>query len=273
MQTTNAPAKMPTPWANSGDKNTIPATGTGLPAGQASFDVGFPAVTRTPISAGGTPPLGKDFNGILNALTQAARWAQVGGGYKYDAGFATNANVAGYPKGAVLLKADLSGFWFNTVENNTTDPDGVGSSGWQDFFAAYLSTAAAAAAYAPIHSNNSAFVNDAGYLTVASFPSSLAVNGYKLLPGGFIMQWGVYTSDMSAPGGSAPSAVTLSFPIAFPNACLNASLTTRNPANDYTADSWPELRSLSTASMIVQPGTGGTGTNVLHGFFWFAIGY
>lgn len=36
--------------------------------------------------------------------------------------FATDSNVGGYPKGARIMRSDGLGYWFNTVENNTTDP-------------------------------------------------------------------------------------------------------------------------------------------------------
>jgi len=83
----------------------------------------------TPIVAGGIPPSGADFNGILNLVSAAARWAQAGGGYRYDAGFSSA--VGGYPRGAMVLKSNFSGYWLNTVENNTSNPD-TGGAGWTD---------------------------------------------------------------------------------------------------------------------------------------------
>ncbi|MHB8803568.1 MAG: hypothetical protein ACYC5U_12615, partial [Rhodocyclaceae bacterium] len=55
-----------------------------------------------------------------------------GGGYAYDAAFATDSNVGGYPKGARIMRSDGLGYWFNTVENNTTDPEAAGAAaaGW-----------------------------------------------------------------------------------------------------------------------------------------------
>jgi hypothetical protein len=44
---------------------------------------------------------------------------------------------------------------------------------------------------------------------------SLAASGYQKLPGGLIMQWGTHTPG----GGNTTNTVT--FPIAFPTACLN----------------------------------------------------
>jgi len=128
MQASNAPTKSAVPFANSGTKNTIPvASQIGVTPGLASFTDGFPPLTMTPLAAGGVPPYGADFNGILNFLSAAIRWSQAGGGYTYDAAF--SAAAGGYPKGAMLVRADLTGYWLNSVENNTTNPD-TGGAGW-----------------------------------------------------------------------------------------------------------------------------------------------
>lgn len=128
MQTSDLPTLIPVPFAESGTKNTIPTTPPTTP-GLASLQTGFPPVTMTPIVAGGIPPSGADFNGILNLISATARWAQAGGGYRYNAGFSTA--VGGYPRGAMVLKANFSGYWLNTLENNTSDPD-AGGAGWTD---------------------------------------------------------------------------------------------------------------------------------------------
>ena len=133
MQLTNTPGKLVLPFANAGAKNTIPtASQIGITAGAASLVDGFPPLTRTPIAAGGVPPSGLDMNGILYNLSAILRWANAGGGYAYDAAFATDSNVGGYPKGARIMRSDGLGYWFNTVENNTTDPEAAGAAaaGW-----------------------------------------------------------------------------------------------------------------------------------------------
>jgi len=187
MQSTNAPSKTTIPFAASGSKNTVPTLAAGVSvSNQASYETGFPSVTMTSPIAGGKPPMGKDFNGILNAITQAIKWSNLGGLYTYDSAYATDSNVGGYPKGAVLLKSGLAGFWQNTVENNTTNPD-LGGAGWVDPFSSYLSLTAAASNYAPIHSNLSAFVNDSGYVLTSQFGNSYQIltgsTGYKIFPG------------------------------------------------------------------------------------------
>jgi hypothetical protein len=130
MQAINSPTKMPVPFADSGTKNAIPIPSQiGVTPGLASFTTGFPPLTFTPIAAGGVPPFGADFNGVLNAITQALRWTNAGGQYIYDAAFATS--IGGYPKGALLQRSTLDGFWLCTADNNSTDPD-AGGAGWID---------------------------------------------------------------------------------------------------------------------------------------------
>lgn len=133
MQLINAPGKLVLPFANAGAKNAIPvASQIGIVAGAASLTDGFPPLTRTPLAAGGVPPSGLDMNGIIYELSAILRWANAGAGYVYDGTFATDTNVQGYPKGARVLRSDGTGYWFNTTDGNTTNPEGVGAvaAGW-----------------------------------------------------------------------------------------------------------------------------------------------
>lgn len=107
----------------------IPETlGPGDPVQQASWNAGFPAVTMTPLAAGGIPPRGQDFNGVLKAISEHTVFVGGGGQYKWDAIFAAD---DGYPLGAQVQKAGNDGFWLNLVDGNTTDPDAAGA-GWID---------------------------------------------------------------------------------------------------------------------------------------------
>lgn len=131
MQSSNAPNKISLPFAASGTKNTIPVPSQqGVTPGAASFTDGFPPLTFTPLSAGGVPPSGSDFNGVLNAITAVQQWQSSGGFFQYDA--AQSTAIGGYPLGAMLVNAAKSGFWVSTVENNTTNPD-AGGAGWVGF--------------------------------------------------------------------------------------------------------------------------------------------
>ena len=129
MQLSNAPSKLVLPFANSGGKNTIPvASQIGITAGAASLTDGFPPLTRTPKASGGIPPFGLDMNGILYETTSLSVWANAGGFFVWDGTFAST--VGGYPAGAQVLRSDGLGFWINQVDNNTTDPETTGITGW-----------------------------------------------------------------------------------------------------------------------------------------------
>ena len=133
MLLANAPAKIPLPFASSGLKNTIPeASQIGITPGAASLTDGFPPLTLTPLASGGVPPSGKDMNGVLFGQSAVARWSNAGGGYVFDASFVADVNVGGYPKGARILRTDGAGYWLNTTDNNTTDPESAGAvaAGW-----------------------------------------------------------------------------------------------------------------------------------------------
>lgn len=130
MQSSDVPSKSAKVFGQSATGTyirTVPQT-TADPAA-ASFDIGFPPQTFTDEGAGGTPPDGRDFNGILNFLTAWARWQSAGAPIVYDPTF--QASVGGYPMGAVVASAVTLGiFWISTVENNATNPD-AGGAGWR----------------------------------------------------------------------------------------------------------------------------------------------
>jgi microcystin-dependent protein len=77
------PSKIPAAWAWDGDINNIPATDPGN--GLASWELGYPIETQTPIASGGVPPRRQDMNGALNALSNHSLWYQQGGLWEYDA--------------------------------------------------------------------------------------------------------------------------------------------------------------------------------------------
>ena len=133
MKLTDIPAKFQTPFAanaSSGFIRAIPATTTDPTA--ASLDLGFPPETFDPPGAGGSPPDGKDFNGILNQSTSWDQWFSMGGAVTYDSAF--SALIGGYPNGAVVGSAVVPGFvWRSIADDNTTDPD-AGGAGWVGSF-------------------------------------------------------------------------------------------------------------------------------------------
>jgi hypothetical protein len=123
------PAPIVEPFAINGQKNTIPVASNPTPGG-ASLNDGFPALTLTPVSQGGVPPSGKDFNGLFNWITSHLAWMNGGGQYTFDAALSTF--IGGYPVGAILQSNDGLSSYVNVLANNTTDfnttPSAIGVS-------------------------------------------------------------------------------------------------------------------------------------------------
>ncbi|MES2729915.1 MAG: hypothetical protein V4621_07475 [Pseudomonadota bacterium] len=118
------PTNIQLPFANGGLKNTIPVAAAA--GALASYAVGFPAVTMQPIAAGGLPPYGKDFNGLLFDITSHTLWVNAGGQYRFDAALSTA--MGGYPKGMVLQNTAGTASYVSAVDNNTTDFNSTPSS-------------------------------------------------------------------------------------------------------------------------------------------------
>ncbi|EBJ8771124.1 tail fiber protein [Salmonella enterica] len=135
MKLNDKPRQLAVPFASAGDKNNIPdkATQQTKESGNAAYDSGFPPVTMTPISAGGIPPHGKDFNGLMHDITAAIRYVQAGGLYTYNADFA--GAIGGYAKDAILAGVSTTAVWLNTIDDNLTDPEGADSAGWVNLLA------------------------------------------------------------------------------------------------------------------------------------------
>lgn len=106
----------------------------------------------------------------------------------------------------------------------------------------------------------------------ALFGTVLSTAGvpYGIKLGSIYVQWGTYGSDVSE--GAGP---TVAFATAFPTACQAVFMQVRNTGSDGTSDAWMELKARSTTGFdtFCQWGGGGTGSRVVHGFDWLAIGY
>lgn len=86
--------------------------------------------------------------------------------------------------------------------------------------------------------------------------------GYQKFPSGLIMQWGVYTVTQTGLPVPIPDA---SFPIPFPNACLNMQTTTYNTTISVDGDE--SVIYTRTQFAIARRNASGLIQN------WFAIGY
>ncbi|HIE6469622.1 TPA: phage tail protein [Proteus mirabilis] len=105
------------PFAQNGQKNVIPEKyETSMESNQATWDQGFGQITMLPVSAGGLPPKGQDFNGILNQISETLVHISKGGVFKFSADYATAIN--GYPKGAILQSEDEKKYYQSLIDNN-----------------------------------------------------------------------------------------------------------------------------------------------------------
>lgn len=104
----------------------VPIDPTANPV-EASFELGFPPITRTDPETGGQPPYGQDFNGILYMITAYCAMLQAGQCIPFSQESADF--FGGYELGAVVKRTG-GGFWYNTVDGNDTDPEGMAAAGW-----------------------------------------------------------------------------------------------------------------------------------------------
>lgn len=125
--------------APAGNIDVIPETlAPSDPPQKASWQGGFPPVTMIPLAAGGIPPRGQDFNGVLNAISEHTVFQGGGGQYKWDAAYV--AANGGYPKDAVLQSDDGSAAYVSLIDNNSvnfnTNPAAIGVS-WGEYTGAW----------------------------------------------------------------------------------------------------------------------------------------
>lgn len=129
MATSNTtPIVIPQPFAaqaTSENINVIPNGATGTNG--ASFQEGFPAITRMPVienplptQVSGLPPKQQDFNGIFNAVSQHNFFAQNGGLYSFNQDVSDA--IGGYAKNQILWYFPANGLPIpvvSMIDNNT----------------------------------------------------------------------------------------------------------------------------------------------------------
>ena len=132
MESLTIPQILSGAFAYNGEKNTIPEEPTG--SFLASIQEGFPPITMMPKKNGGQPPEGKDFNGILNLVSQFCFFTQNGGTYTFNQ--SVSDAIGGYPEGARLWYVDsstgeaslLRSTKGNNTDNFVTNPEVIGTS-------------------------------------------------------------------------------------------------------------------------------------------------
>ena len=84
-QIPTTPTMIPMPFAQNGERGTIPETNSVAGSANASWSTGFPAITRISKNAGGKPPLGVDFQSIFYGLSNHQFFQQSGSKYPWNA--------------------------------------------------------------------------------------------------------------------------------------------------------------------------------------------
>lgn len=105
---------------------------------------------------------------------------------------------------------------------------------------------------------------------LASFTKSLGTDGYARLPGGMILQWGRISL-----ANNENTVGTLTFPLAFPNACLQVVTTVEgnSTASNDALEAYLITGSISKTSASVRFGSSGSSWNATNYVRYIAIGY
>lgn len=112
-------------------------------------------------------------------------------------------------------------------------------------------------------------INPTNAVALGQFDVSLTTNGYQKLPGGLIIQWGTVAP---ASRNTEFDFGTIAYPIAFPTAVLNVSVSLITNDSPGLTDCWAVIRSFSNFSLNPYTGSGVVATRTF-GIHWFAIGY
>ena len=227
MQNLTQPTLLLKPFAESGDKNTLPVTNTDASNPQlADLTNGFPQITSESPDDGGLPPERKDFNGLGYLTTTYDFFYQAGGTFTFNA--TISSAIGGYPKDARLWYTDSNGATtiLRSTKNNNTDnfittPSYIGTSwvaeipalAWNNIwtgnntfsgsttFSGSVGLGSSATATTPSITDNSTLIattamlqswantNNAGALS----SWKKAQKGYYKFKNGLIVQWGKYS--------------------------------------------------------------------------------
>jgi len=240
MQLSDIPRRFPIPFASSagGDyvrdipKDHVDATDTDAPASLAD---GFPPETFIALGAGGIPPSGADFNGLLKQITAWCRWLSAGVPATFNSDFATA--IGGYPMLTLLASTTPGRIYQSTVNNNTTDPDSLSSANW--------------VAVAADFGNNA---------------------NYYRLPNGKIEQWG-YVALSSTGEPTASVSLVVPFADASYNVSLTPSITSASGLKDTWVQVVRSSKTATGFTVQYQhPAAGSASTPGLDGFEWRCVG-
>lgn len=296
MKSTDFSPQFSEVWGANASTGTItyPIPETTTTSGRASLDVGFSSVNMTALAAGGIPPFGQDFNGILKMLSTSAQNYEAGNIPVWSSDMATN--ISGYPEYALVQYGGT--YYVSTSDGNITTPGATGSS-WKNLFDGYVTgTTTANVGVTNLEAVNFTGTDNSAALMRVETPAgtldlpsetnvldqlqsaitsgrwlnrSNNTPGFTTLPGGWILQSGTaYTASSGL--------VTIDFPITFPNMCIAAFTAEQDAAGTWFSGSPTVIGMTSRASnqvtmygMAWNNGSWVARGNISAG--WYAIGY
>lgn len=304
------PIFIPVAFAENGIKNPIQkALQPNQAEQEATWEKGWGNITFIPIESGGKAPLGQDFNGVFNAISSNIVHTQNGNRYKWSQDVVDN--YGGYEFGAIVQSDDGTKEFRSILDNNAYNPNINPTNSWivysgvgsipvatstvagvtrvlNNLTSTDVNAALSAAQGKALNDNKVAKADVVNTLTSTetqkplsanqgrvlnekfSFQNSRNTNGYvRLGDSGIVMQWG--TVDYSS--RPAETNVTVNFPTAFSNACLNVGLTRKVIATTLQNDGGALLVSQTRTNFIVNLAHFSDSNEGLRGFTWFAIGY
>lgn len=186
----------------------------------------------------GTPPVNSV--GSINLSRNSVDSDRIANGSitreKLDVASSTGTGALDLPRGSTAQRPTSAQTGMIRYNNSTNFVEFFGNSAWTSF-------------------GNLAFLNAVGTAQIQNWSQLNSSNGYVTFPGGLILQW--------CTGGSLASetSIFVTFPIPFPNQCLNVMLGTQMPAGDR--DSMFQLLSFTRFGASCQlnsfAGAGGTG--------------
>ena len=210
MKASDIPNRFVIPFANSVIApyiRAIPQVSSGIP-GEASLDEGFPPENFDPVSAGGVPPSGADFNGLLNQMSAWNRWTAAAGLTPWNSTFAAS-SLGGYPAGAIVLSATTTGLaWLSAVDDNTANPD-VAGTGWIPIPLVQQTTISATTTTFTMTVKTNCYGLTGSGARSASLPSTNLFIGYEAIVEDLVGNFGVPGNNVtiSAPGGQTISGL------------------------------------------------------------------
>lgn len=167
------PLFIPIRFAMNGAKNVIQKV---LQVGQdqedATWNLGWPAITMIPKEDGGLAPKGQDFNGVLYTLSDHAVHRQNGEQILFSQDVVDN--YGGYSLGSIIQSNDSLRHYRSLINNNTFDPNTTPIAGRWEIYAGSDSLPTASSTTAGIVKViNTLTSNDAGSALSAAMGKSL----------------------------------------------------------------------------------------------------